>query len=59
MDKVIREGAVRAGVHLATHVIECHAVNSTGRVLTGCPTSIRVGGNAGWVASDSTVHAKV
>jgi transposase len=34
MDKVIREGAVRVGVDLAKHVIQVHAVDSAGRVLT-------------------------
>jgi transposase len=34
MDKVIREGAVRVGVDLAKHVIQVHAVDAAGRVLT-------------------------
>ena len=34
MDKVIREGAVRVGVDLAKHVIQVHAVDAGGRVLT-------------------------
>ena len=34
MDKVIREGAVRVGVDLAKRVIQVHAVDSGGRVLT-------------------------
>ena len=34
MDKVIREGAARVGVDLAKHVIQVHAVNTAGRVLT-------------------------
>jgi transposase len=34
MDKVIREGAVRVGVDLAKRVIQVHAVDATGRVLT-------------------------
>ena len=34
MDKVIREGAVRVGVDLAKHVIQVHAVDATGRMLT-------------------------
>ena len=34
MDKVIREGVVRVGVDLAKHVIQVHAVNTAGRVLT-------------------------
>ena len=43
MDKVIREGAVRVGVDLAKHVIQVHAVDAAGRVLTsrvraGVPT---------------------
>jgi transposase len=37
MDKVIREGAVRVGVDLAKHVIQVHAVDATGRVLTARP----------------------
>ena len=37
MDKVIREGAVRAGVDLAKHVIQVHAVDAAGRVLTTKP----------------------
>ena len=34
MDKVIREAAVRVGVDLAKHVIQVHAVDAAGRVLT-------------------------
>ena len=34
MDKVIREVAVRVGVDLAKHVIQVHAVDAAGRVLT-------------------------
>ena len=34
MDKVIREGAVRVGVDLAKRVIQVHAVDAGGRVLT-------------------------
>jgi transposase len=34
MDKVIREGAVRVGVDLAKRVIQVHAVDASGRVLT-------------------------
>ena len=34
MDKVIREGAVRVGVDLAKRVIQVHAVDGGGRVLT-------------------------
>ena len=34
MDKVIREGVVRVGVDLAKHVIQVHAVDAAGRVLT-------------------------
>ncbi len=34
MDKVIRDGAVRVGVDLAKHVIQVHAVDAAGRVLT-------------------------
>ena len=34
MDKVIREGAVRVGVDLAKQVIQVHAVDALGRVLT-------------------------
>ena len=34
MDKVIREGAVRVGVDLAKRVIQVHAVDAAGRVLT-------------------------
>lgn len=34
MDKVIREGAVRAGVDLAKRVIQVYAVGASGRVLT-------------------------
>ena len=34
MDKVIREGAVRVGVDLAKRVIQVHAVDANGRVLT-------------------------
>ena len=34
MDKVIREGAVRVGVDLAKQVIQVHAVDAAGRVLT-------------------------
>jgi len=34
MDKVIREGAVRVGVDLAKRVIQLHAVDASGRVLT-------------------------
>ena len=34
MDKVIREGAMRVGVDLAKHVIQVHAVDTSGRVLT-------------------------
>ena len=34
MDKVIREGAVRVGVDLAKRVIQVHAVDATGHVLT-------------------------
>jgi transposase len=37
MDKVIREGAVRVGVDLAKHVIQVHAVDAAGRVLTSKP----------------------
>ena len=37
MDKVIREGAVRVGVDLAKHVIQVHAVDAAGRVLTTKP----------------------
>jgi len=35
VDKVIREGAVRVGVDLAKRVIQVHAVDARGRVLTG------------------------
>ena len=34
MDEVIREGAVRVGVDLAKQVIQVHAVDALGRVLT-------------------------
>ena len=34
MDKVIREGAVRVGVDLAKRVIQVHAVDGAGRVLS-------------------------
>ena len=34
MDKVIREGAVRVGVDLAKRVIQVHAVDAVGRVLS-------------------------
>lgn len=34
MDKVIREGAVRVGVDLAKRVIQVHAVDTGGRVLS-------------------------
>ena len=34
MEKVIREGVVRVGVDLAKHVIQVHAVDTSGRVLT-------------------------
>jgi transposase len=34
MDKVIREGAVRVGVDLAKRVIQVHAVDAGGRVVT-------------------------
>ena len=34
MDKVIREEAVRVGVDLAKRVIQVHAVDAHGRVLT-------------------------
>lgn len=34
MDKVIRDGAVRVGVDLAKRVIQVHAVNALGQVLT-------------------------
>jgi transposase len=34
VDKVIREGAVRVGVDLAKRVIQVHAVDASGRVLT-------------------------
>lgn len=34
MDKGIREGAIRVGVDLAKRVIQVHAVDQTGRVLT-------------------------
>ena len=34
MDKVIRDGAVRVGVDLAKRVIQVHAVDGGGRVLT-------------------------
>ena len=34
MDKVIREGAVRVGVDLAKRVIQVHAVDAAGRVVT-------------------------
>jgi transposase len=34
MDKVIREGVVRVGVDLAKHVIQVHAVDAAGRVLS-------------------------
>ena len=34
MDKVIREGAVRVGVDLAKRVIQVHAVDAAGRLLT-------------------------
>ena len=34
MDKVIREGAVRVGVDLAKRVIQVHAVDAVGHVLT-------------------------
>ena len=34
MDKVIREGVVRVGVDLAKRVIQVHAVDAVGRVLT-------------------------
>ena len=37
MDKVIREGAVRVGVDLAKRVIQVHAVDAAGRVLTAKP----------------------
>jgi len=39
MNKVIREGAVRVGVDLAKHVIQVHAVDATGRVLTTKPVA--------------------
>jgi len=35
VDKVIREAAVRVGVDLAKRVIQVHAVDARGRVLTG------------------------
>lgn len=34
MNKVIREGVVRVGVDLAKHVIQVHAVDAAGRVVT-------------------------
>jgi transposase len=34
MDKVIREGVVRVGVDLAKRVIQVHAVDAAGRVVT-------------------------
>jgi len=34
VDKVIREGAVRVGVDLAKRVIQVHAVDAVGRVLS-------------------------
>ena len=34
MDKVIREGAARVGVDLAKRVIQVHAVDAAGRLLT-------------------------
>jgi len=34
MDKVISEGAVRVGVDLAKRVIQVHAVDAAGRLLT-------------------------
>jgi transposase len=34
MEKVIREGAVRVGVDLAKRVIQVHAVDGSGRVVT-------------------------
>ncbi len=34
MDKVIREGIVRVGVDLAKRVIQVHAVDGAGRVVT-------------------------
>jgi transposase len=37
MDKVIREGAVRVGVDLAKRVIQVHAVDAAGRVLSNKP----------------------
>ena len=35
MDKVISEGAIRVGVDLAKRVIQVHAVDAVGCVLTG------------------------
>ena len=44
MDKVIREGAARVGVDLAKRVIQVHAVDATGRVLT----SVNAENTLGW-----------